>query len=111
MTSLVLILWQTAALWLMVFGFFFVDAVVVGELGPLKAFQSSVRLVSRNFWSATTFVALYLLISYGMLVVWLWLGVEPWGTALAIVGNAYISTGLAAGSMVYYRTRAAQASR
>ena len=64
------------------------------------------RLVGRNFWSAAGFILLYLVITYGMLVVWSRLGDEPWAGVVAILGNAYITSGLVAASMVYYRTRA-----
>lgn len=99
-------MWQVAGIWLTLFTFFLVDAVVVGELGPLQAAKSSVRLVGRHFWSAAGFILLYLIITYGMLLIWMRLADEPWGIALALLGNAYITSGLAAASMVYYRTRA-----
>lgn len=101
--------WQAAALWLALFTFFVVDAAIVGELGPLRAARSSMRLVARNFWSATGFVILYLVIAYGMLALWGRLDGEPWSVLLGIVGNGYVASGLAASSMVYYRAHVATA--
>lgn len=103
--------WQVAAIWLTVFTFFLIDAVVVAELGPLRAAKSSIRVVGRHFWSAGGFILLYLVIAYGMLIVWTRLGGEPWAIGLGILGNAYVMSGLAAASMVYYRARATALER
>jgi hypothetical protein len=97
--------WQIVAIWLVMFMFFVVDAAVVAQLGPLRAMRSSIQVVRQNLWSAFRFILLYLLITYGMLALWGQLGDNPLSVVVTIVGNAYIASGLLAGSMVYYRSR------
>jgi hypothetical protein len=88
--------------------FFLVDAVVVSEAGPLRAVVNSARVVANNFWSAVGFIILESLIAQGMLLVWTQMSKNPFGTAVAIIGNAYVMSGLAAASMRFYQTRLAR---
>lgn len=92
-------------LFLLLYMFFFVAAVVVGELGPLDAIRSSFRVVRDNFWSTLGLIILTFLIGQGMLVIWSRLAQETWGMPLAIIGNGFVSSGLVAASMLFYRGR------
>ncbi len=92
--------------WMLLYLFFLVDAIVVGELGPLAAVRSSVGVVRSHLGSSLGLIGLTILISLGMQVVWSALARQPWGMALAVAGNAYIASGLAAASMLFYRHRA-----
>jgi hypothetical protein len=85
--------------------FFLVSAIVVSEVGPVRAAISSARVVANNFWTSVGFIVLYVVISLGMQVVWTALSASVIGTAAAIAGNAYIASGLAAASMLYYSSR------
>jgi hypothetical protein len=88
--------------------YFGLDAVFVSGASPLQAIQCSVSVTRRHLGPTTSFVLLSLLIGSGMSVVWgltvLRLS-DPYGPALAILGNAYIASGLAAASMIFYRER------
>jgi len=95
-----------AGVWMLLYLFFLVDAIVVGDLGPLAAARSSILVVRRHFGASLGLVGLILLISLGMQVIWTALARQPWGLVLAIVGNAYIASGLVAASMLFYRNRA-----
>ncbi len=108
LSVLLLVLFQVGLLWLLIYLFFLVDAVVISEVGPLQAVANSVRVVGSNFWPALGLIALIFLISTGMHLIWQALARENWGLAIGVVGNAYIASGLAAGSMVFYRTRLIQ---
>jgi hypothetical protein len=45
------------------------------------------------------------LIGAGFSIIWRMLSTSSWGTLLAIVGNAYIGSGLVATSFAFYRDR------
>ena len=85
--------------------FFFSDAVVVSEVGPVRAALYSIRLVLTNFWPAFGFIIITWVIMRGLHVVWQGLAQAPIGLALAIFGNGYVESGLAAASMLFYRNR------
>jgi hypothetical protein len=96
---------QIAGVLFMIYLFFLVYAIVVSEVGPVRAAISSARVVANNFWTSVGFIVLFYVISLGMQVVWTALSASSIGTAAAIAGNAYIESGLAAASMLYYSSR------
>src|SRR5581483_3999345 len=94
-------------IWAFVYLFFTTDAVFVGRVPPIIAAQQSVRVVRHNFWPTLGFIGLILIISAGLPILWNTIAQtlhEP-GTALAMVGHIYVSSGLAAASMTYYKER------
>jgi len=95
------------ALWAFIYLFFTPDALYISRVPPLVAIQQSIRVVRYNFWSSVGLILLMLLISAGLSVLWqqLALSLRTAGIALGIVGHIYISTGLAAASMTYYKER------
>jgi len=95
------------ALWIIVYLFFAPEAVYVTRLGPIEAIKASWLTVRHNLWSALGIIGLIFVISYGFEVIWSGLANmlrEP-GVVLAICGHIYISTGLTAASMTYYKER------
>lgn len=96
----------TVTLIAQIYLFFAPDAIFVSRVGPIQAVRRSVSVVQSSVWSAVTLVVLITLIVVGMAQVWRVLaGQASWGLALGIVGNAYIASGLAAASMLFYRER------
>ncbi|MCL4458804.1 MAG: hypothetical protein M1136_04270 [Chloroflexi bacterium] len=91
-----------------VYLFFTVDAIVISEVGPLRALGNSIRVVSTNLWPALVLVGLTVLITLGMQVVWEAISQHLLGALIALVGSAYIAAGLTAASMFFYQSRAAQ---
>ena len=94
--------------------FFAVDAVFISRAGPLAAIQRSVGLVRRQLWPSVALILLTWLILAGMGRVWDLLanGLQsPYGVGLAIIGNAYIASGLIAAGMIFYLERADAAQR
>lgn len=89
----------------LIYLFFLLDAIVVSEAGPVRAVTSSARVVARNFWGAVGFILVYVFIDWGLQLAWVALSKTAPGTVLAIVGNAYVASGLAAASMRYYLSR------
>lgn len=109
LSIVVSILW-VAALWAQFYLFFVVEAMVVSDVGPIQAVRNSVAVVRFNIGSALSLVVLVWVIMLGMPIVWDTMAQSPVGTVAAVLGNAYIATGLAAASMIYYRDRMAAIS-
>jgi hypothetical protein len=95
------------ALWVYFYVFFTTDALFVARVPPGKAIQHSIMVVRYNFWSTLGFIALIMVISAGFPILWFEVdrGFGTPGVAIAVVGHIYISTGLAAASMTYYKER------
>jgi hypothetical protein len=86
--------------------FFAPDAIFISRVGPIEAIRRSVAVVQTGVWSALTFVMLVTVTLIGMAQVWALVAAQAgWGLSLAIVGNAYIASGLIAASMVFYQER------
>ncbi|HLZ31746.1 MAG TPA: hypothetical protein VKV73_30865 [Chloroflexota bacterium] len=88
--------------------FFAVDAIFISNAGPLTAIQRSVGVVRRHLRASVALILLTWLILAGMAQVWDALGntlQSPVGVALAILGNAYIASGLIAAGMIFYTQR------
>jgi hypothetical protein len=86
--------------------FFASDAILVSRVGPIEAIRRSIAVVHTGVWSALTFVMLVTVTLIGMAQVWSLLASQAgWGLSLAIVGNAYIASGLIAASMLFYQER------
>jgi hypothetical protein len=88
--------------------FFAVPAICVSNVGPLAAVQRSVAVVRRDLWPTVGLILLTWLILAGMGRVWELLASSvqaPFGAGLAILGNAYIASGLIAAGMIFYTER------
>lgn len=106
--SLLLSLATMVLVWVGVYLYFVPDAIFVSQVGPLRAVRNSVTVVRGNFWSAIGFVVLVTVLLLGMGQVWALLAgrmQEPLGLGLAILGHAYIASGVIAASMSFYRER------
>lgn len=100
-SSLVLAVVLTASFYL----FFVDDAIFFLRVQPLQAAWCSANVIWRNFWSALCFVLLVNLIHAGIPLAWRLIIENPFGLAAAILGQAYIATGLAAAGMLFFSQR------
>jgi len=99
-------LFYMSTVWIALYLYFVVDAIVINEVGPLRAIWYSANVVARNFWSALGLILLIMLLSAGLSFVWAGLGrIHPLGTVIGIAGHAFIGTGLVAASLIFYRDR------
>lgn len=96
---------QVAIVWLAIYLFFVIDAVVVSDLSARAAVEASVHVVSRNFWAALGLIILSFVIAQGMFQIWAMLSRSDLGSVVAIVGHAFVASGLTAASMVFYWNR------
>lgn len=85
--------------------FFLDDGIAVADLWPVPAAFVSARVIARHFWTALGFIAVITLINTGMPLAWRWIIDNPAGRLVAIVGHAYISSGLAAAAMLFFWQR------
>jgi len=105
LTAILSTLLLALLVWIWFYLFFAIDAIVISDAGPLSAIWNSINVVRRNFWSSLGLFILINVIGLGLSFVWRALGANPWGLALGIVGNAYVGSGLAAASLIFYRDR------
>jgi len=92
-------------LWISFYLVFVIPAIVVDRTGMWRAIWNSLNLVSRNFWATLGLVLLSLFINFGFSIIWQRMSTGSWLTFVAIVGNAYVGTGLVAAMFVFYRSR------
>ncbi|MSQ14300.1 MAG: hypothetical protein EXR50_00335 [Dehalococcoidia bacterium] len=97
---------STIGLMAMMYLFFADEAIVIGGLGPVAAARSSLALVYKNYWSSLGLAVLTTIILAGTHLVWMALSVNAVGAVVGILGNAYISTGITAAIMVFFKDRA-----
>lgn len=94
-----------ALFWAQVYLGFTNEALVLGKLSPLQALSTSFKLVRQHFWSTLGLLALSYIISGGSAVIWRTLFNTNWGVAIAVLGCAYIGTGLQAARFAFIRER------
>ncbi|MFN8513798.1 MAG: hypothetical protein U0232_19560 [Thermomicrobiales bacterium] len=83
------------------------DAMAVSDVGPLRSIKLSVTVVRHNFWMMFRLFAAGTLISFGFPIAWAFVARQTAGVPLAVVGNAFLNTGLLAAAMILYRERLA----
>lgn len=81
------------------------DAIVLSEVGPLRAIYLSFNVVRRNFWATIGLLGSFLLISEGLTVLWLSQADTPIGLLIGVLGNAFVGAGLALAAMQFYTDR------
>jgi hypothetical protein len=104
--GLVLAIVGTLALVAQLYLYFASDAILIRRVGPIQALRDSVAVVQSGVWSALLLVILVTASLIGMALLWSAVAaVASWGLALAIVGNAYIASGLVAAKMHFFQER------
>ncbi|MBK9943108.1 MAG: hypothetical protein IPP13_15990 [Kouleothrix sp.] len=101
--ALFLLYW--VGVWVSIYIGFMREAIVMSGLGPLRAIYASFNVVRRNIWATLGFLLLSLIIRLGSGVIWHSLVNSRVGVIIAIIGSAYIGSGLVAARMAFYRER------
>jgi hypothetical protein len=91
--------------WIYIYIGFYSEAIVINDQGPLRAIYTSFNVVRRNFWGTLGLLALSLIISLGSGVIWHRLVGSTAGLIVALVGSAYVGSGLLAARMAFFRER------
>jgi hypothetical protein len=97
-----------AVLWASFVLHFVSEAVVLDEVSALQAVWRSAGVVWRNLWPSLGLVLLSYIIGAGFTFIWDRFANTTWGTALGVLGTAFIGTGLAAAGLAFYADRRRQ---
>jgi hypothetical protein len=103
--ALIMIAGLTVGYWILLYLWFVSYALVMNDIGIVRAIWYSANVVQRNLFPTFGLVVLSYIIMQGMLVVWQLFEVNTFGSLLAIAGNAFIGTGLVAASFFWYQDR------
>jgi hypothetical protein len=102
----VLVLVGTLALIAQLYLYFTPEAILLGRVGPLQAIRRSIAVVQSGVWSTLFLAVMITATLIAMALLWHTLAAQAsWGLALAIVGNAYIASGLVAAKMHFFQER------
>ncbi len=88
-----------------VYTLFVLDAMLLLRIGPISAIQTSVSLVRGRFGECFRFALTCVLIQTGLLHVWQVLVQNPPGFFIALLANAFVGTGIAAATMIFFSDR------
>ena len=91
--------------WAILFLWFVAYAISIEDTGFWRAMWHSAMVVQRNLMSTLGLILLGNILVAGMGVVWQQLEAFVWGNIAGIIGNAFIGSGLVAGSFVFYQNR------
>lgn len=107
-TLAILLGWYIALFWAYVYTGFAPEAILISRSGPLRAIYNSVAIVRRDLTGTLGLLLLSFVIASGLGVIWQRLAASPQGLALAILGSAYVGSGLSAARLEFYRERMAR---
>ena len=85
--------------------FFAAHGILLYEMGVVRAALSSVALVRQYRYSAVGLLLVAVVIGLGLTTVWNMPPSNSWMRLIAIIGNAFVNTGIVAATFVYYRER------
>ena len=108
LAMLVIVIVLMVTMWLSFLGIFMVASLAVNDAPLWEAIWNSVNVVLRNVGPTAWLFVLINLIGGGMAILWHMLSANAGLTWVAILGNAYVGSGLVAASLVFYRERYAR---
>ncbi len=95
-----------AAMWGGFHLFFTVHAILLDNLDIAQAVRASVALVYRHRFSSVGLLLSAVVISLGLGTIWHMAPSHSWLRLVSIAGNAFVNTGLATATFIFYRERA-----
>ncbi|NJN15277.1 MAG: hypothetical protein HC822_02730 [Oscillochloris sp.] len=101
----VLIAWYIVLFWAYVYIGLTPEAIVLSQAGPLRAIYNSVNIVRRDLGGTLGLLFVSYVIANGLTVVWYRISDGLAGLIIAIVGSAYIGSGLSAARLMFYQER------
>jgi len=101
----ILAAWYVALFWAYVYTGFAPEAILISRVGPLRAIYKSVNIVRRNLLPTLGLLLISFVIVSGLGVIWRQISGSPAGLIAAILGSAYVGSGLCAARLQFYRER------
>ncbi len=80
--------WSIALFWVRVYTSFGIEAILMSDVGPLRAIYNSVHIVRHNLLSVPALLLLRMVIVFGLAVVWRAPATTHLGMVVAISGSA-----------------------
>jgi len=103
--SLLSMVTVSLGLWAGFIMFFVTDAIVMDDVGVLQGVWRSANVVWRNLWPTLGIALLSYVIGAGFTLIWDRIANTTWGTAVGILGTAYIGAAISAAGLAFYRDR------
>ena len=91
--------------WLSLYLFFTVDAIVLQCVTPVRAMWYSANVVRHNFWASLALIVVVNVLNAGLGLVWARISALPGGEFLGIVANSLVGVALIAAGLIFYRDR------
>jgi hypothetical protein len=85
--------------------YFSPEAIVVAEVGPLRAMYLSVNVVRRNVRQTLGLILASTVITTGLGEIWQRLAETPPGLLTAVIANAFFAGGMATAGMIFFNNR------
>jgi hypothetical protein len=105
LASLMFLVGAGMGMWGLFHLFFAAHGILLDGLSVPQAIGNSVALVRRYRFSAVGLLLVAVVISLGLSTIWNLPPSASWMRLVAIAGNAFTNTGLAAATFIYYRER------
>ena len=91
--------------WLAIYLAFTPHGIIRYRFSVWKSMRTSMQVVRWNMPSSVAFLALIMLVTYAAGWIWAMPAENSWFGALAVIGHAFVSTTLIAGSYAFYQGR------
>jgi hypothetical protein len=95
----------SVGLWVLFYMAFVVHGMILLGRGLFGAIRDSARVVQWNLPSTVGLFAVTAAVSFGLSVIWSIPAESSWLSLVGIAGHAYVVTGLAAGTFVFFKDR------
>ncbi len=103
--QVLLVLMGGLVLWVLMFFVFSLHGMVLNSESIVRAMGKSAEVVRWSYPSTLSLILLTALVLMGTNAVWALPSEASWAGVVGVLGNAYTSTALVAGSLVYYQDR------
>lgn len=102
LANLIVLFIALGSVWFIVPMFFWAHGVFLNRQNVLTSMMSSLQLTRFTLPTSSLFVLTVFLLSYGLGYLWRIPSMDSWLTLLGIFGHSFVTTGLLAGSFIYY---------
>ncbi len=105
MAAIVTMTGLTVCLWMLVYVLFGIHGILLNNRPLIPAISESIRIVHTNLVSTLSLFILATLLNLGLRLLWMLPNPSSWLLLAGIGGHAFVSTGIIAGSFIFYQDR------